>query len=391
MGEIAEAALYLASESVRSINGHTLMIDGGWLTRGYPALLTGVTNHAKMMIDARRYTSGRIAVANLSTSIASLERCRVEGPTFANLVALSNLLFVHGDVLGRIADHDRAQLVALQAIALSPDTGTALYTRARLAGRFHRFDEAHALLRRACTAGYASLQIDGERAALLQATGQYPEAMVLRERLAKNNPGIHTLGALASLLAEMDQWDAAESCYAAALDADDGVSPFPCGQLLFEWGLNAMRRDLDRTEELFAELNRLLPQHVPARGHRAQVALGRGQVDLAAALIEPLLTISDDPEYRAIAAQILVARGDCQAVGEAECAAAAYERLLARQPEAYADHAAAFFIGIGNRPQLGVDLAWANWKRRDTAHSRDLLDKALRNARQAAFTNGEPT
>ena len=39
--EIAAAAVFLASDQARSINGHTLVIDGGSLTRGYPALLTG--------------------------------------------------------------------------------------------------------------------------------------------------------------------------------------------------------------------------------------------------------------------------------------------------------------------------------------------------------------
>jgi NAD(P)-dependent dehydrogenase (short-subunit alcohol dehydrogenase family) len=40
--EIAAAAVFLASDGARSINGETLAIDGGSLTRGYPALLTGV-------------------------------------------------------------------------------------------------------------------------------------------------------------------------------------------------------------------------------------------------------------------------------------------------------------------------------------------------------------
>src|SRR6185437_2274549 len=100
------------------------------------------------------------------------------------------------------------------------------------------------------------------------------EALVLRKALAADDPGIHTIGALASLLAEMDRWAEAETLYAAALDADDGVSPIPCGQLLFEWGVSAMRRgELDRAEALFGELAVILPQHVPGRGHRAEVAL----------------------------------------------------------------------------------------------------------------------
>ena len=338
-----------------------------------------------MMIGAGRYTSGRITVANLSAQIASLELRRVEHATFDNLVALSESLFVRGDVLGRIADHERAELVANEAVASSPEAASALFTRAKLAQRFHRFGEASALLDRALAAGYRREKIDAERAALAQATGHYDEALALRERLAKDDFGIHTLGALASLLAEMDQWAAAENCYTAAIEADHGVSPFPAGQLLFEWGVSAMRRgDLDRAEALFAELAAILPAHVPGRGHRAEVALARGQLDLAEALITPLLETADDPEYRAIHAEILAARGDSEAASEAERATAGYELLLARRPEAYADHAAAFFISVGNRPRLAVNLATANRKLRDTPRSRALLAKALRKAEQLA-------
>jgi NAD(P)-dependent dehydrogenase (short-subunit alcohol dehydrogenase family) len=38
--EIAAAAVFLASDHARSITGHTMVIDGGSLARGYPALLT---------------------------------------------------------------------------------------------------------------------------------------------------------------------------------------------------------------------------------------------------------------------------------------------------------------------------------------------------------------
>jgi tetratricopeptide (TPR) repeat protein len=342
-----------------------------------------------MIVNRKRYTSGRIAVANLSASIDSLEQRRVEGASFEDLVALSKLLFLRGDLLGRIADHDRAELVANEAIALSPDTGRVNYTRARLAGRFHRFEEATALLDQALAAGYPRQEIEVEKAGLLQATGQYREALALRESLAKDDPGIHTIGALATLLAEMEDWDSAESRYAAALYADDGISPLPCGQLLFEWGVNAMRRgNLQCAEVIFAELDAVLPAHIPGRGHRAEVALARGEFDLAIALVTPLLEMSDDPEYRGTYAEILAARGDADAAREAERAAAEYERLLARRPEAYADHAAFFFLGVGNRPRRAVELARANWELRDTPRSRNLLGKALRKAQQVSVVRG---
>jgi tetratricopeptide (TPR) repeat protein len=337
-----------------------------------------------MMVDPKRYTSGRIAIANLSTSIESLERRQAEGAGFKGLLALSNLLFLRGDLLGRIVDHNRAELMATEAIQLSPDLGSAFYIRARLAERFHRFEEANALLNDALAAGHTKQEIESEKASLLQATGQYREALAVRERLAEDNPGIDTLGALASLLAEMDEWTAAEARYAAALDADNGVSPLPCGQLLFEWGVSAMRRgDLDSAEAIFTELAAILPGHVPGRGHHAEVALSCGQLDLALELIKPLLTIADDPEYRGTYSEILAARGDgAEAASQAERTAKEYELLLARRPEAYADHAAWFFLGIGNQPQRALELASANWKLRDTPRSRRLLNKALHNAEQ---------
>jgi hypothetical protein len=338
------------------------------------------------MINAKRYTSGRIAVANLSGSIENLELRRVKNRTFEDELALSKFLFLRGDLLGRIVDHDRAELVAKKSIAFSPDTASTLYIRARLSERFHRFDEANTLLDQALAAGHSKDEIDVEKAALLQATGRYSDALVLRERFAKDNPSIQTLGALATLLAEVDQWAAAESCYTAAVDADEGTSPIPCGQLLFEWGVSAMRRGgLDRAEQIFVELDAILPQHVPGRGHRAEVALACGQLNFAEALITPLLEISDDPEYRATYAEILAARGEAEAAAiSAERAASVYELLLRQRPEAYADHAAAFFMGVGNRPQLAVDLASANWKLRDTPRSRRLLERALRNAQQVS-------
>lgn len=331
-----------------------------------------------MNIDPARYTSGRIALANLSSSIESLEFRRVEDARFEDLATLSELLFLRGDLLGRIADHDRAEAVAEEAAALCPAAVNALVIRARLAERFHRFDDAHALLDQATDSGGANRQIEATRAALFQATGKFGDALALRKRLAREDCGVDTLGALATLWAEMGRWANAEELYAEALYADDGVSPLPCAQLLFEWGVGAMRRgELERAEEIFAQLEAILPAHVPGRGHRAEVALALRHADAAAALIEPLLTASDDPEYVATHAEILAARGDrAGTMREARRATAAYESLLGRRPEAYADHAAAFFMGVGDRPLLALELATKNRALRDTPRSRALLARA---------------
>ena len=46
--EIAAAAVFLASDYARSINGETIAIDGGSLTSGYPALLTGLNKSQRI-------------------------------------------------------------------------------------------------------------------------------------------------------------------------------------------------------------------------------------------------------------------------------------------------------------------------------------------------------
>ena len=48
VSEIAAAAVFLASDNARSINGDTIVIDGGSLTRGYPALLTGLNKSQRI-------------------------------------------------------------------------------------------------------------------------------------------------------------------------------------------------------------------------------------------------------------------------------------------------------------------------------------------------------
>lgn len=78
---------------------------------------------------------------------------------------------------------------------------------------------------------------------------------------------------------------------------------------------------------IFAALDAVLPAHVPGRGHRAEVAFAQGKLDVAEALVAPLLEASDDPEYRALYAEILAVRGDGRSARHAELAAEAYERL----------------------------------------------------------------
>jgi hypothetical protein len=53
-----------------------------------------------------------------------------------------DLLLLHGQVLGRIADYERAAELAEMLVSDAPDAGTARMARARTRATLHRFAEA---------------------------------------------------------------------------------------------------------------------------------------------------------------------------------------------------------------------------------------------------------
>ena len=143
--EIAAAAVFLASDGAQIHQRR----DDRHRRRLVDARLSGAADRTERKCHDRARTlyerphRGRQSFGDRSKAWSfAVSKAR----SFEDLVALSKLLFLRGDLLGRIADHDRAEPVAKEAIALAPRCGGCALIRARLAGRFHRFNEAPALL-----------------------------------------------------------------------------------------------------------------------------------------------------------------------------------------------------------------------------------------------------
>ena len=117
----------------------------------------------------------------------------------AERARLVDLLILRGEVLGRIADYERAAELALVLVRDAPDDGAAWLARARTRATFHRFVEAIADLDAAGRRGADQAALDSERAAILQPVGCYVEARLLRRDAAERRPDFATLGALAVL------------------------------------------------------------------------------------------------------------------------------------------------------------------------------------------------
>ena len=87
---------------------------------------------------------------------------------------------------------------------------------------------------------------------------------------------------------------------------------------------------------------------------------------------------SDDPEYSAQLSRILREAGR---VSESRAwrasAAARYDELIVRHPQAFADHAAEFWLTDNSDPAKALRLARQNLEVRQTPRAYELLSRAV--------------
>ena len=108
------------------------------------------------------------------------------------------------------------------------------------------------------------------------------------------------------------------------------------------------QRDLPRPVPGSTPLCSRVPAYAPALGHLAEVDAALGARDAAIDRLRPLAESSDDPEYAASLASVLSGAGQpVEAEQWRMSAAARYDELVVRHPEAFVDHAADFWLTVG--------------------------------------------
>jgi tetratricopeptide (TPR) repeat protein len=328
------------------------------------------------------------------------------------------LLIMRGQFLGHIADYERAEVLAEQLVSEAPSDGRAFLARTLARTILHRFPAALADLDEAERLGVNSDRSTAVRATILQASGRYDEALVLRQYLTQARPDIRSLGAEAAVRAERGEIHEAERLFVHARQQYRDVSPFPVVWLYFQQGLMWMwEADLERARMAFEAAWVRLPGYAAAQGHLAivEAALARREramtvfhrwmqegglehartrregsqvpypdeaataerVARALALLRQLAHGSDDPEYASQLARLLKEVGQLdEAQHWRALAAARYDDLMARHPEAFADHAAEFWLTIGGDAPKGYLLAAKNLEMRKTPRAYELVLQA---------------
>lgn len=292
---------------------------------------------------------------------------------------LIELVALRGLILGQIADYQWAEKNAERLVREFPEEGMAFIARSRARATFHRFKEALADLDEAEKLGALPETVDGERAGIFQALGQYDHALELFRAAAERRRDFTSLGALAVLHAEMGDTATAEQLFAETRRLHRGVSPIPLALLDFQHGHMWMAKGDWRQSRIWFEKSiRQLPDYAQAQGHLAEAEAEFGEFDTAIRRLRPLTVSSDDPDYCSALDRVLRLAGRHE---EAEPwrtrAAIRYDDLLQQHPKAFADHAAAFWLESGD-PQRAHALALQNLDIRRTPRAQRLVARAAK-------------
>jgi tetratricopeptide (TPR) repeat protein len=324
-------------------------------------------------------TDGSIAARNLDAQIDGLQADATSGYSTAETqLRLIDLLVLRGRTLGRISDYRRAEQLANQFIR---KTGSAesFLGRARIHALFHRFRAALDDLDIAQALSIDRTTAEEERAAIFQGLGRYDEALALRQQAVARCASFESLAALAGLYAERGEIETAQQLHVESQLRYRGVSPFPLALVDFQFGQMWMHQgEWKKAQKLLQFAVQRLPAYVPAQGHLAEVEAEIGDAEDAVARLCPLAMSSDDPDYASQLARILQDLGRIEESQHwCRLAAEIYSSLLVEYPEAFADHAAEFWLGPGANPNKALELARINFATRKTPRSHSLLSRAF--------------
>jgi tetratricopeptide (TPR) repeat protein len=289
-------------------------------------------------------------------------------------------MLLRGQVTGKIADYEQALRLADEVTKQHPKDATLWGVHAQVMTTFHRFDDALADYKRSEKLGMKPIELVAPREDIAATRGNDTEALAYREKLAKERPGIDTLGALAVTVGDTGDLRRASKLFGDAQDSYRNISPFPVAMLYFQNGLLEQKLgSATRARVLFQAAHDRLPCYPQATAHLASVLEATGQRDQAIELLRGAIKTSDDPEFVGQLAATLKAAGqNDEAASLHKRAADRYEELVKKYPLAFADHAARFWLLPDGDAKRALALAQMNAKNRPTAEAlRLVLDAAM--------------
>jgi hypothetical protein len=320
-------------------------------------------------------TAGDIYLQNLEGQIESLQR-RIEFRADEKwIVRLALLRYHRFQIIGDIKDAEAARGLLARAwhSSAGPRLGAAY---ARVLIGFHEFEEADSVLRMAESAGGQETEIMELRSSLARVRGESVVENIGPDTIDESFAPL-ALVTLAADLAANGKPAAATRALKAAQDRYSDTSPYTLSWIHVQQGIIFLQyRDYSSARLFFAAAVQRFPGYTLAAEHLAETELALENFESAARLYREVVARSGHPEfYHQLAkAERFLGNGD-DANRYDSLAASGYEELVGEHPRMWADHAARYYIDIGER-DAAVALASLNLEQRGDRRAEELLATA---------------
>jgi tetratricopeptide (TPR) repeat protein len=289
--------------------------------------------------------------------------------------------------VGDLSALGRLDALVDQLDRVSGDGMRTALIHAQVSSMGHRFAEAREYLVQAEILGGPRADVSRLMLSIDQACGTSLESvLVARRRMAAESERLEDLVPLGGLLADLREFEEADSVYRRALNGYQDVSPFAvawvCFQLGALWGELVLEPQPERAARWYQKAIEYLPCYVKARVHLSEIFLKSGSLADAEALLVPAVS-SGDPEVNWRLADVLAAMERSEeAEAQMQAGRSGFETLLDKYLLAFADHGAEFYSGSGNDSRRALELAMVNLANRPTL-------RAFEQAYETAIGAGE--
>jgi len=333
-------------------------------------------------------TDGNIAVINLeSARRQSWSRFwqDPQRPGIAEYIVVQEQFTAQ--YVGDLSALERLDTLVHELDRASADAMRTALIHAQVASMAHRFAEARDYLAQAEAHGAPNADVNRLKLSVDQACGTNLDAVLkARRKMAAESGRLEDLVPLGGLLADLREFEEADTVYRRALSGYQDVSPFAlawvCFQLGALWGELVPDPQAERAARWYEKAIEYLPCYVKARVHLSEIYLHFGKVTDAEALLVPAIS-SGDPEVNWRLADVLAAmERPEEAEAQMQAARSGFETLLDKYLLAFADHGAEFYSGSGNNSRRAFELAMVNLANRPTL-------RAFEQAYETAIGAGE--
>lgn len=262
-------------------------------------------------------------------------------------------LLTRAQFFGSVQDLETAQAIVDKAVAERPKDPKAHLAKASVAESFHDFALASTEIERAAVFGASGDEVNRSKLPIALAMGKCDKALTFGD--SSNDALSLDMATHAAIEQRRGNAQESERLFALARSRYRDVSPFAIAWMDFERA-RALDRQGDKTSatHYYQEAVTVLPVYAHAVTHLTSSVSPARALELLAAL-DPSC---DDPDALAAKADALRRAGREDEAKAADATARnRFEELLAKHPLAFADHGAAYFMGMGKDLPRALVLA----------------------------------